>query len=86
MNKKMIIKNPATNKYYSLAEKTLVPLPLLSNENMILHGIEAGKEVQLDISFNKMKYVQDTSEVLGSGKVFTHEIDTSKVKVNKIIL
>lgn len=86
MNKKMIVKNSTTNQYYSLAEKTLVQLPSLSPKNMILHGLEAGKEVQLDVPFNKMKFVQDTSEVLGEGKVFTHDIDVGKIMVKKLIL
>lgn len=83
---RMIIKNPTTSKVYSLDNQTLINLPSSSNKNMILHGIESGKEIKLDEDFDKMKYVQDTSEVLGSGKVFKHAIDVSKVKVNKLIL
>lgn len=86
MNKKMIVKNTTTNQHYSLSEKTIILLPSLSNENVILHGIETGKEVQLDVPFNKMKFVQDESEIVGEGRVFTHALDMSKVKVNKIIL
>lgn len=86
MNKKMIVKNSTTNQHYSLAEKTIILLPSLSNENIISHGIEAGNEVQLDVPFNKMKFVQDTSEILGEGKVFTHDIDVGKIRAKKLIL
>lgn len=85
-NKNLIIKNPSTNKHYSLADKTLIPLSDASSKNMILHGIEAGKEIQLDVPFDKIKLVNSTSENLGNGKVFTHKFNISETAVNKIIL
>lgn len=84
--KKAVIKNPSTQKVYSLDNKTLIHLPSSSDENMILHGIENGKEIKLDEDFNKMNYVQDTSEVLDVGKKFTHVVDMDNTKINKIIL
>lgn len=84
--KRMSIKNPTTQKHYSLDNQTLIHLPSSSSKNMILHGIESGKEIKLDEDFDKMKYVKDTSEVLGSGKKFTHVVDSSNVKINKLIL
>lgn len=85
MNKKMIVKNTTTNQHYSLAEKTIILLPSLSNENVILHGIETGNEIKLDEEFNKIIYIQDASEEFGSGKIFTHDIDITNIKCNKII-
>lgn len=82
----MSIKNPTTLKHYSLDNKTLIHLPSSSDKNMILHGVESGKEIKLDEDFDKMKYVKDTNEVLGNGKTFTHALDMSNTKINKIIL
>lgn len=53
---RLIIKNPTTNQHYSLAEKTLIPLPDASNKNMISFGIETGKEIKLDEDFDKVNY------------------------------
>lgn len=78
--KKSIIEN--NSSFYSLDNKTLTHLPSSSDKNMILHGIESGKEIKLDEDFDKMVYVQDNSEVLGEGNVFTHTLN--KKKVNKI--
>lgn len=83
---KLAIKNQLTSKAYSLDNKTLIHLPSSSDKNMILHGIESGKEIKLDEDFDKMKYIKDTSEVLGEGKIFTHALDMNNTKVNKIIL
>lgn len=85
-NRNLALKNIATNKHYSLDNKTLIHLPSSSDKNMILHGIASGKEIKLDEVFDKMKYVKDTSEVLGSGKKFTHVVDVSNTKINKITL
>lgn len=79
----MILKNTLTSKYYSLNNKELIHLLESSNKNIVLYGIEAGKEIILDEDFNKMKFTQNTSEVLGEKKTFKHSINE---KVNKIIL
>ena len=81
---KLILKN--NENVYSLDNKTLIHLPNTSDKNMILFGLEAGKEIKLDEDFDKMKYVQSESEVLGEGKVYKHEIDISKTKINKLNL
>jgi len=62
LKKNMILKNPTTNQHYSLAEKTLVPLPDTSLKNMILHGIEAGKEIRLDEDFNKIRKITNNED------------------------
>lgn len=82
---KMIIKNPITNQHYSLAEKTLIPLPDSSPKNMILHGIEAGKEIRLDEAFNKIQYPIDVS---GLGQDLKDRIVVKDVKgkIKKITL
>lgn len=61
--KKAILKNPSTNQYYSLADKTLILLPDGSDETMINYGIEAGKEIQLDEDFDKINYLVDLDGV-----------------------
>lgn len=82
---KMTLKNLATSKVYSLDNKTLIHFSF-SDKNMILHGVDTGKEIKLDEDFNKMEYVIETNEVLGVGKTYTHTLDMNKTKVNKIIL
>lgn len=72
--KKLAIKNSTTNKVYSLTDNTLIHLPSSSPKSMILHGIEQGKEIQLDIPFNKHNYVNESSVENLSGKVFTQDI------------
>ena len=52
----MILKNPTTNQAYSLDDKTLISMPDTSNKNMILYGIETGKEIKLDEDFDKVNY------------------------------
>lgn len=84
--KKTTLKNPTTNKNYSLSDNTLIHLPSTSIKNMILYGIEQGKEIQLDVPFDRMKYVQDTSEALGSSRIFRHEIELGKEVIQKLIL
>ena len=69
---KMILENES--RYYSLSDNTLIHLPDNSPKNMILHGIEQGKEIQLDVPFTKHRYFNDTPVVNVSGKVFTHDI------------
>ncbi|WPK11821.1 LamG-like jellyroll fold domain-containing protein [Lysinibacillus louembei] len=75
-----VMKNENADKYYSLAEKTLISLPSLSNKNMILHGIEQGKEIQLDAPFTKHNYVNESPIDNVNRKVFTQEIG----KVNSL--
>ncbi|WAX16565.1 hypothetical protein LC76P1_00128 [Lysinibacillus phage LC76P1] len=83
---RLILQNSATNKNYSLLDNTLIHLPNTSTKNMILYGIEQGKEIQLDVPFDRMKYVQDTSEALGSSRIFRHEIELGKEVIQKLIL
>lgn len=80
------LKNPTTDKNYSLSDNTLIHLPNASNKNMILFGMEQGKEVQLDVPLDRMKYIQDTSEALDVGRTFRHEIEVGKEIVQKVIL
>lgn len=82
---RLALQNLSTNKNYSLADCTLIHLPNTSDKNMILHGIKQGKEIQLDVPFDKMKYVQDTSEVLGNGKKFQQQSISTK-NLKKIIV
>ncbi|MGE8033851.1 discoidin domain-containing protein [Lysinibacillus sp. NPDC093692] len=77
---KITIKNPTKNEYYSLADNTLIHMPNNSPKNLILHGIEQGKEIQLNVPFDKHRYFNDTPVANVSGKVFTHSID----KVNTL--
>lgn len=74
--KRIAIKNPTTNEYYSLSDKTLIPFPDPSTNNMILHGIEKNKEISLDEPFTKVKYPSYSNEILGNGKVFSSTIQT----------
>lgn len=84
--KKLVLKNPSTNQHYSLAEKTLIPLPNTSDKNMILHGLEAGKEIQLDEAFDKIKYVNELSTTVNgeSGKIVTMDLLAPTKKILKI--
>jgi len=70
----LAIKSPTTDEYYSLSDNTLIHLPDNSTKNMILHGIEQGKKIQLDVPFDKHRYFNDTPVANVSGKVFTHDI------------
>jgi len=72
--KRLAIKNATTDITYSLSDNTLIHMPDSSNKNMILHGIEQGKEIQLDVPFDKHRYFNDTPVDGARGKVFTHEI------------
>jgi hypothetical protein len=66
--KKMTLKNPTTNKHHSLSDNTLISIPSSSPENIILHGIEQGKEIQLDVGFNKINYVEEAFNEGSNGK------------------
>lgn len=70
----LAFKDQTTNEHYSLVDNTLIHMPDNSPKNMILHGIEKGKEIQLDVPFDKHRYFNDTPSVGTSGKVFTHDI------------
>lgn len=82
--RKMVLQNPSNStQYYSLSDNTLIHLPDNSHKNMILHGIEQGKEIQLNVPFTKHNYFNDTPIANVSGKVFTHdigEINTLNIK------
>ncbi|MFJ7917272.1 MULTISPECIES: hypothetical protein [unclassified Lysinibacillus] len=67
---RLSIKSPTTDEYYSLSDNTLIYLPDNSTKNMILHGIEQGKEIQLDVPFDKKTYPITEGKTLGIGKVF----------------
>ncbi|MFJ7982414.1 hypothetical protein ACIQ1D_19310 [Lysinibacillus xylanilyticus] len=76
--KRLAIQDPIKNQYYSLSEKTLIHLPDTSDKNMILHGIEQGKEIQLDVPFDKVKFVPYESEDIGNGyKTFSIKVDNT---------
>ena len=55
---KMAVKNSTTQEVYSLDNKTLIHLPDPSDKNMILYGLDVGKEVKLDEPFTKHIYVE----------------------------
>lgn len=81
LEKKVAVENPITLKAYSLSEKTLVHLPSSSSKNIVSHGIEQGKEIQLDVPFTKHNYVNE----LSVGKVFTQTIGSSNtLKIREI--
>ncbi|MFJ7918077.1 MULTISPECIES: discoidin domain-containing protein [unclassified Lysinibacillus] len=69
---KLVLQNG--NSTYSLSDNTLIHMPDNSPKNMILHGIEQGKEIQLDVPFDKHRYFNDTPVANVNGKVFTHDI------------
>jgi len=78
---KVVIQSPSTNQHYSLSDNTLIHLPNTSDKNVISYGIEQGKEIQLDVPFDKMKYVNDTPVE----KVFTQGIEISKaLKIKEV--
>lgn len=70
----LAIKNPTTNEHYSLAENTLIHMPDNSTKNMILHGTQQGKEIQLDVPFTKHNYINESSVANVSGKMFTQDV------------
>lgn len=91
LKKRLAIKKPTTNQLYSLAEKTLIPLPDSSSKNMISHGIEAGKEIRLDEEFDKFKFINYKEENLdGDYRLFTVKVDNTiappliDTKVNEV--
>ena len=71
---KLALKNPPTNNYYSLSDNTLIHLPDGTNKHIIEHGIEQGKEIQLDVPFTKHNYVNALPIANVNGKVFTQDI------------
>lgn len=72
--KKLAIKSLTTDEHYSFSDNTLIHLPDNSHKNIILHGIEQGKEIQLDVPFDKHRYFNDSPVDNVSGQVFTHDI------------
>lgn len=60
--------------YFSLENQTLIHLPDNTNENIVEHGIEQGKYIQLDVPFTKHRYFNDAPVDGTSGKVFTHDV------------
>lgn len=82
---KLTLHNPSTNKHYSLDDNTLIPLPDISDKNMILHGIEQGKEIQLGVPFDKVRFISYKEEKLEDGyKTFSTKVDsTNKYSVTK---
>lgn len=80
----LILKN--NSNFYSLKKEELIELPSINNEVILKYGITNGLEIKLNTPFNKIKYIKDTKEVLGGGKIFTHQINNTTTKIKKIIL
>lgn len=72
--KSFVTINNNCEKYGSLDNNTLISLPNNSTKNMILHGIEQGKEVQLDVPFTKINHVNESPVDGVRGKVFKQDI------------
>ncbi|MCS1382584.1 SPRY domain-containing protein [Lysinibacillus sphaericus] len=61
-HKCLALKNPSNHAQpYSLSHNTLIHLSDNSPQNMVLWGVEKGKEVQLDTTFTKQSYPNDLS-------------------------
>ena len=65
LNKNTIIKNPATGLYYSIKGDSIVILPNNSIENIIKYGLKAGRNINLNVNFNKTITVNsDGAEII----------------------
>lgn len=83
----------AGGTYYSLSEmkfysqsKALVNLQDSSEDSFLNYGIEMNEELDLDEDFKGRVYTKKEYDVLGSGKVFKHKIDTSKIPIKKVLI
>lgn len=78
---RLVIKSPIKDEYYSLSDKTLIHMPDIYKESMIVHALKQGKEIQLDVPFTKHKYINlapiRTSE---KERVFKFNVDNTKIK------
>lgn len=79
MNEHVTIKNPTTNKEYSLKDNTLIHIPNQIGEDKSLYGIESGKELRLDTPFTKQVYFNNSPTPNNSGKVFIQDIGAINV-------
>lgn len=82
----MVVKNPTTNQYYSLAEKTLITLLDDSNEIIFNYGIKSGTEIKLDEPFDNIIFVNNSANASGGGKVFSYKINNSNAEIKNIII
>ncbi|WP_145413289.1 SPRY domain-containing protein [Paenibacillus xylanexedens] len=65
-------------------EKTMLTIPKLSDTNFLKYGMNKSFNIITDSNFDKLSHVADTSEALGSGKVFKQKINTSKTPIKKV--
>lgn len=65
-------------------------LGIISNYNNVEKNlIDVGmtsEAISLDVVFNKIKKIEQSSKQLGSGQLFEHKVDLSRRRVDKIIL
>ncbi|MFJ7839914.1 hypothetical protein ACIQXG_10570 [Lysinibacillus sphaericus] len=73
----LVIKNK--DSYYSLSNKGLLFLPNISDNTLGKYGLKKGLEILLDVPYTTKIYITNEYKILGVGKVFEKEIDTSKL-------
>jgi hypothetical protein len=55
----------------------------VDEKSFLTHGMDKGSHIELGISLLKKSFVINSSDVLGSGKVFKQKIDTTKIPIKK---
>lgn len=60
---KMILKNPISDKYYSISGTTLIILPDNSSSNIDLYGMSSGVDIVLNIPFTTIRTVDINGSV-----------------------
>lgn len=63
---------------------TIKSISSQTEQDFINYGIRDLSSIDFNIKYNKKQYIQNQSQALGNGKVFSHTVDFDKYIINKI--
>lgn len=83
---KILIQSSVDNeiKIIDSSNYIIKSIPSQTKQDFINYGMYSLSSLNPKTNFTKKSYIKNQSNVLGSGKIFTQQIDLTRYKVNKI--
>lgn len=71
---------------FEYTTSTVIELPSNSEQNFINHGMDKSTQIDLNTQITNKAFVEQSPTTLGSGKIFSRIIDTSKTLIKKLLI
>ncbi|NKI22308.1 hypothetical protein HFN20_13955 [Paenibacillus dendritiformis] len=72
-------------KMYETPEPNiLIHVPSMDKQNFINHGMGKASVIDFEAEFTQKSFIKTESSVLGDGRLFKQQIDTSKIPIKKV--